>query len=132
MATVTFAGTTLWNDSSTGVGPVAPAVALPTPVYQITPLARSGVKLAKRLGTDAGRARLVLPYVVTSAEFETLRSTIGGVAGLIGTLAVPPGQSYGSALLIAASVDRGSVREVGAAGTPKWGLSLVLVFELLK
>lgn len=134
MAAVTFGSTTIWNDATTGIGPVEPDAIRPMPRFEVVALPRNGGKVAKNLGTDPGRMVLVLRYSMSSSDANTLATTLDGMAtaGVEKTLSVPPGQSYANALLIYHQMKRGRVREVGASATKEWEWMAVLVFERLR
>lgn len=88
MATVSFAGTTLWNDAQTGFGVVSFNQSPPVVRYGYEDLPRGTGRIAKNLGTNPGQSVLVLQYRLTSGEETTLRNTLAGVVSLFGTLQV--------------------------------------------
>lgn len=100
MAVVTFAGTTIWNDTTTGRGRVLPTVSAPTRLREFVRPVRSNGLIAKDLGRAPGEVIVTMGFNLTSGEINTLRSSIDGLIGSAGTLAIPPGQSYTDCVLV--------------------------------
>ena len=88
MATVSFAGTILWNDATTGFGVVGFNQTPPSIRYGYEDLPRGTGRIAKALGTDPGQSVVVLQYRLTAGEESTLRSALAGVVGGFGALSV--------------------------------------------
>ena len=106
MATVVFAGTTLWNDAQTGFGVLRFNQSPPVVRYGYEDLPRGTGRIAKNLGTNPGQSVVVLQYRVTTGEEATLRNTLNGVVSLFGTLQVR-GVSYTNHVLERFEFDTG-------------------------
>lgn len=114
-STVTFAGSQLWSDSSTGRGPIWR--------FRQGKLVRWAViripgeaKIAKNLGAEPGRLQLALNYWMTDSERASLETTLDGLVGTLGSLVVASNtgtETVTNCIL----VDRGDAR-AGVVFTP--------------
>lgn len=86
MATVTFDGTTIWNDAATGVGRVVVFEQLAFQRKSFNFVPAYGGYITKLLGSEPGRIVLVLDYWLNDSEKESLISTVAGKADDTGTL----------------------------------------------
>lgn len=128
MASVQFAGTTIWNDATTGVGPVgvqeigAVARRLRWPV-----LGGNGFGTTE-LGTDGGGVRLFLQYRLTEAEYGSLRSSIATIRDKRGSISWPPSDFLSDCEIEGSpAIIRGPVVRYGD-GTVKYQVQVVIGF----
>lgn len=130
MATVTFAGTTIWDDSTSGIGPVESQVSDPVRAYAMESLIRGNGAVAKDLGLNPGSVNLALQYRVSSDELNTLLSALYALIGTTGTVTIPPGQSYSNCIMLNRASVRGPATR-DAAGTVKYPVTVFISFARL-
>lgn len=131
MATIVFDGTTLWDDSGTGVGPVQYNEQLDTIRQSFVPIPRYGGYFAKTHGQEPGGLSIVAQYTVTDSELNSLVTTLEGVKNDYGTLTFPPNRSLASVRLVAVSYSRSRPVQV-PPGTVKYNVFVQFSFKVLK
>lgn len=134
MATVTFAGQTVWNDAATGRGRVRARSF--GPQRRLVPEALPGNEgiILKDLGKDPGLVYLPLRYWMTPAEMAAVEAVLVIVAGagVEGTLAIPRGISYAHCVLLSRQWDEGDPLEEDDSGTIAYERRLDLVFQRVR
>lgn len=130
MATVTFAGSTIWNDATTGVGRIQPVVMGREQRWQFEPLPQSSGVVAKNIGLEAGQAYIALTYSMTNSEANALTVTVENLLQSVGSVVYNPGQTITDCVLVRKSLQRGQPNLVGA--TVRWFWTLTLEFQRLK
>lgn len=110
MATVTFAGTTIWNDAQTGWGALEPMIVEGSTRWAFDPLPQGDGDIAKELGDEPGLVflRLFFSFSANGSELASHRSTMRGLKDSYGSLAWPRGSVTNLVLL------RAMYREAGA------------------
>jgi hypothetical protein len=114
MATITFAGTTLWNDTTSGYGRPVLAVGLPSRTYDYEPLPRGTGLVAKHVGTDPGEVSLVCQYRIADGSFASLLSGIAAAVTSFGTLTIR-GTPYATLVLDGYAVQQSNPMIEGGA-----------------
>lgn len=131
MATVTFAGSTLWDDSGTGVGRPYAAERGRQAVLVFEPVTRGVGQIVKNLGTIPESFDLFVRYRVSGSQLSGLRSTLNGVVGSTGTLAWPPSQSFSNCILAGSQRIRTEVVGITEGGSVVYEVIQSLYFERL-
>ena len=90
-ATVAFAGTTFWSDSSTGVGVIERYRDQRAVRWIIEALPGDNGKIAKNVGQDPGRVSLALTYFATESALASIESSIDARIGSYGSLVIVSG-----------------------------------------
>jgi hypothetical protein len=99
MATVTFAGTTIWNDATTGRNRVV-AVGLESHQrWDVVPLPRSG-SVGKDLGKEGATFAIEVQYDFTGSEWNSHVSTLASLENRFGTLTFPPSRSVPGCIML--------------------------------
>jgi hypothetical protein len=130
MASVTFAGSTLWDNDATGIDQVLPSADEPVTDWQLVALPQGGGRVAKYLGLSPGAVTIQLQYRMSNSDMSSLRSTINNKIGSFGILSIPPGQTYSRCILRTFQMARGQYNSTGS-GDGKFFVSVTLVFERL-
>jgi len=112
MAVVTFAGTNLWSDASSGVGSVEWN---PTPgkvVRQFEPLLAVGAGVvAKQISDSPGEIIVSMRYNATDAQLEALRTVFQGKRTSYGSLVLPTANggstTYANCVMDSHQISRG-------------------------
>jgi len=130
MASVTFAGSTLWNDASTGIDRVQAIVQPGRRRWVLRDLPRGQGKVAKNLGKEPSYVIVPLSYVMSSNEYNTLAGVWDGIVSSAGTLAIPPGQSYANVILLDWRSVRGA--PLSDAGTIRYQWQIIGVWQQLR
>jgi hypothetical protein len=132
MATVAFAGSTLWDDGSTGVGrPIVRELGARAN-YQFEPVVRGKGLIAKNLGEIPEMIEVLVQYRLDGTAYSGLRTTLDGLLNSIGTLAWPPSQSLANCLFIGHERVRESSVMVTEAGATVYAVAQVLSFQRLR
>lgn len=106
MASITFAGTTLWDDTATGVGRVQDREATRSINWVIEKLPRNGGLIAKDNGDNPVSFVLAAKYWLTAAQRTTVASSFANVRRLLGAVNWPPGYTITNCILINATLER--------------------------
>lgn len=130
-ATVVFNNTTIWSEAGTGIGRVNCERTVPTTRWAFEELPRGNGMVAKDLGTTPARVVCSMEYALGSSAISGLEATLGAFRGVAGTLEVPPGQSYGTCVLVAVVVARGNPMQT-TAGSIVYRVAARLEFQQLK
>jgi hypothetical protein len=93
MATVAFAGSTLWNDASTGKGRPSRVLEAKSIVWGGGVVPGDGAIISKDLADNFGRFFLQMVYWLEDSDIASLISLIEGKRNIIGTVTYPPSNS---------------------------------------
>lgn len=90
MATVVFAGETIWNDNiaSTGRGALLPQIQRPVDQISYEPIPRGNGVVGKIVGVVPGRVALPLMYVATDSAFNSIVAALQALDGTEGALVI--------------------------------------------
>lgn len=128
MASLVFAGVTLWNDAATGVGSCRPLYSPKFRVKDVRSLPQ-GNSVARLLGKAPGSFLFRLNYLVSSSESATLEALFEGLDGNIGNL-VTPQRTYSRVIMLTPSYDRGDA-VIEVPSTVKYNATAQLFFQSL-
>lgn len=126
MSTITFAGNTLWSDSTTGVGQIEHEDTLPAERTVLEPLPGGGY-IAQQLGLEPDRIVFNCSYNLDASGITSLRTTLSNLRRTSGTLTLP-GQSYTGCIMLPIRRLRGQAIRT-AAGTYKYTSRLQFTFQ---
>lgn len=100
-ASVSFSGSTIWNNASgqTGVGSVNIARQLAGIRWDVAPLMAGG-SVAKNLGSEPGGLALALDYHLDTSGISSLTSALEGLTDNYGSLVIPPGQTITNCIMV--------------------------------
>jgi hypothetical protein len=127
MATVTFAGSTLWNDATTGFASAAVADTVQGPFYEFERIARGNGLVAKEASSDPGNLQLTLNYTLTESEYTALRTIIVQRRNSIGSLSIPGIPTLNFCVLTSVTIQRSD--PVSVAGVVKRFYNAVYTFQ---
>jgi hypothetical protein len=99
MASVTFAGTTIWADTGTGLGDVEPAFGGQHANWAIETIPGGTGLIVKDLGTLPEIIMLSLNYHLSNSAAASLRTSLQGLATSAGAL-VANGVTYSNCVLM--------------------------------
>lgn len=131
MATVTFAGSTLWSDAGTGVNRPVAVERGRQALLSFEPVIRGSGQIVKNLGTLPEGVEVIVEYRVTGSEYSGLRSTLSGLVGSVGTLAWPPSQSLSNCILAGSQRIRMDAVSMNESGTVVYHVVQSVFFERL-
>jgi len=115
MASVSFGSTTIWNDTTTGVGSVRASVSGPQELAEYDALPRTNWRIRRGLGKEPQTIAVAMEFILDSTAFNSLLSTLSGLVGTMATLSVPPGQSYSYCWFSGYATERGPAVSVGGS-----------------
>lgn len=103
MATITFAGSTVWNDQASGtargVGTVVYSPAVPSRVREYANLIRGNGSVAKNLGYVGGALGVSFLWSLTGASISSTFAMLESLYGKYGTVTLSNGQSFSDCVL---------------------------------
>ena len=117
MATLSFAGTTIWNDSSTGVGRVLVYSGLKQAVYQSELIPRGQGEILKKLGTTLGEITVVCKFHLPSGDVDNLRSLVEGKVDEQGSLVTPEDGTITNCVMMQADLGPRAPKVIRIPGT---------------
>jgi len=132
MATVTFAGTTIWNDAATGIGPVNSLVAAKRERRVLEPIPRGNGYISKNTGTEPRLVRVDCAYNLTEAQIDSLQTSLDGLFDKYGTVSVPPSQSFSDCELAEQPQLTRERALMTASGSIVYRVRVTLLFRQLK
>lgn len=100
MATIQFAGSTIWNDSTTGRARVQDSQGLASTNWVFNTLPGNGEIIAHDNGNKPRVAQVTFTNWLTSAQIASFDNTIEGLLGTEGTASWPPNKSMTNCLLL--------------------------------
>jgi hypothetical protein len=106
MASVTFAGTTLWDTTATGVGRVRDGQQPRSVNWVMEKLPGNGGLIAKDNGDNPSPFALTCMYWLTTAQAIALVTTIEDSRALFGSVNWPPNITKTNCILINAAMER--------------------------
>jgi hypothetical protein len=111
MSSIIFAGTTLWNDASTGRGRPIISESLETINWVLERIPGNGGIIAKNNGIKPGPFVVAARYWLASgSDFSTLYSAISNAKASVGTLSFPPSTSVSNCILLDARFENTPVQ----------------------
>lgn len=133
MATASFAGTTFWNDASTGRGNFISVATAASPRYDIRGLPQSPGLVANKIGTTPPRVMIVCIYHLTDSQIADLRSQMATLAASpAATLTVPPGTNTQYCIMAEPpTITRGKAQKSGN-GTITYEVQLQAIFQAIR
>ena len=132
MATVAFGGTTIWNDSSTGVGLVQRYKEGRRTRWLIESMPGDLGKIAKNVGQDPGRVTVGLTYFMSETGRATIEGYLDGKIGTYGALVIASGgtETISNCILLSRSDAREQALRL-PSGTVVRAWQYFLTFEVL-
>lgn len=135
MATVSFAGYTIWNDATTGVSAAAHDWDSFSDAQDFSMLPQGNGIVSVVTGLDPGGVSLQLQYVLSDAEEATLQSTLNSLRAQYGTVTYPGGSRAYCRMVGGAKLIRGETVNVispaSRAGI-KHRYNLAITFKALR
>lgn len=132
MATVAFAGTTLWNDASTGKGRPQRTLEAKSVAWETEVVPGDGALISKDVGDNNGRFYLQMEYWLESSDIGTLISLIEGKRSSIGTVNYPPSNSVANCRIDGPPVIQPTQRRGQRAGTFYYEYVVSIPFRRVK
>jgi len=131
MSVVTFAGTTLWDDSATGRSRVMDSVKIRSVNWVMEQLPRNGGIIAKDNGDNPDGFIMECLYWLTTAQADTLAETIAGARLGFGDVNFPPNRTIENCILIDASMSRTGKQQVVPGSSHTYEYIVLFRFQQL-
>lgn len=132
MATLTFGGTTLWNDATGGLRIEQFTVEHARRRFHLIHLPGDNGVVAHDLGGDPESFMLAVPYILGSTAYNTMLNNWSNRTGTVGTLTLASTETrtWNTVLLLGHDEFRGAVK--GVAGGVARGVTVMGLFKRLR